>query len=35
MMVPILLKVAKKHIETAVLVKVDAKIYKLSGRYGI
>jgi thioredoxin len=36
MMAPIFLKVAKKHIETAVFVKVDTnQIYELSGRYGI
>jgi thiol-disulfide isomerase/thioredoxin len=35
-MAPIFLKVAKKHIETAVFVKVDTnQIYDLSGRYGI
>ncbi len=36
MMAPIFQKVAKKHIETAVFVKVDTnQIYELSGRYGI
>ena len=36
MMAPIFQKVAKKHAETAVFVKIDTnQMYELSGRYGI